>query len=49
MKDKQLTLSLLLLFSFVTLSAQNTIYLSPEGDDTKGDGSQQRPYYSFLL
>lgn len=47
MRTKLLAISLLLLFSFVTLSAQNTIYLSPEGDDAKGDGSQQRPYYSL--
>lgn len=47
MNKKLLSLCVLMLAWSATLSAQNTIYLSPQGDDLTGDGSKDKPYYSL--
>ena len=35
------------LMASATAMAQESIYLSPKGDDMQGDGSKERPFYSL--
>ncbi|MBR4995124.1 MAG: right-handed parallel beta-helix repeat-containing protein [Alistipes sp.] len=49
MKRRLLPLCMLFLASVTCVTAQNTIYLSPQGDDASGDGSKAKPYYSLAM
>ena len=47
MNIRIITIAALLLSTIIQTFAQDTVFISPNGNDTTADGSSQHPYHSL--